>query len=177
MFSIERIPETQWPIFHTAALVDGQSWLQSLQRVEGVDVVQEDGRGHWRLSPRIGSRYFGVMESTEGETLWAAQHPEWIPEDAESEETRLEPWAASLPLSWFALIPWKAQWLEARRPLSFLRLALEAVPLSDHRSPRFSLEIPVARSVFEHLRNTPLQEIRSAVGNPLQVPLLGFHFL
>lgn len=176
MFSVDQIPDAQWPLFHTGALLDAQAWLQSLQRVEGADAVQEDGHSRWRLSPRIGARYFGVLEMDTGEKVWLAQHPEWMEEYREGKGEKLEVWMAALPLSWFALTPWKARWILPAAALQFPRLALQAIPVNDKRSPQFTVEIPVARQVYDYLQSSPISSIRTAIGNPVQIPLMGFHF-
>ncbi len=177
MWSIEQCEDVHWPIYHAAAMMDAISWLESLQRVEGYDAVQEDGSRRWRFSSRIAGRYFGLIEVESGDLFFAGIHPEWM-RKAKEEEKELEEWLSSLPLSWLAIIPWKVKWISSGNPLypSFLSLRSGEFSLDSRRIEDFTLEIPVANLVMRRMKEQSISDIRAGVGNARQILLSGFHF-
>ncbi len=177
MWSIEQCKDVHWPIYHAAAMMDAILWLESLQRVEGYDAVQEDGSRHWRFSSRIAGRYFGLIEVESGDLFFTGIHPEWM-HKAKKEEKELEGWLSSLPLSWFAILPWKAKWIPSGSPLypSFLSLRSGGFSFDSHRIGDFTLEIPVANLVIKRMKEKSLLNIRAGVGNARQILLSGFYF-
>ena len=178
MWDIEATDHAQWPVYHAAALLDGLSWLRSLQRVEGVESLFEDGHNTWTIAPRICGRYFALMLAESGEPLLTAMHQKLenqCPPQVQPVPDRV---TARLPLAWFAIVPWKARWIEQDGTWNMRALLLDSGPFfaQGQSLPSFSMMLPVATPVHRRMpADQDLAHMRTAVGNPRQIYILGNH--
>ncbi len=177
MWDVELTDHKKWPAYHVSALMDGLSWLQSLQRVEGVENIFEDGHNDWFLAPRLCGRYFALLLTDSGEYLLTALHQKTLSNYTPEKESQPNRETAKIPLAWFAVTPWKAQWVESDGVFGLSSLHLNSGPFyfESQSIPAFSLVLPVASIVHKRMPHHDLSEMRTAVGNLRQIQILGNH--
>lgn len=178
MWDVEESDLKTFPVYHAAALLDGLAWLESLQRVEGVEAIFDDGTRTWSMAPRVCGRYFGFLLGQDGSPLLTALHPGLNRNCPPDPSPAPDKASVILPLAWFAIVPWKARWAYD----DFWKMhsiILESGPF--HGEPGeviegFSLVLTVASNVYKKMNGVgDLRDIRTAVGNMQQIFVLGNH--